>query len=173
MLKKFAILVGVDVVGLGLWIWTEQPGNDMAILGVVVPPVLLLANLLLVLLSLLLQQRGWQTAFLLNAVAAPLLYGLLLTSWFRYSLAHQFTTFTFTQGQKHYTLTLHKRSSGCDILERQSPSTSLGLLTGEYRVSNDTTYLRDPRRGEHCFLYHGYLYQFQGSTQRIPLQSAE
>lgn len=177
MLKQFIILlaalVGADLVWLSLWIWTEQPSNDMAILGVVIPPILCVANLGLGLLCWLLKQGRWRTVLLLNALVAPVLYGLLLASWFRYSLARQFANFTFTQGPKQYTLSLTKQGTDFDILERLGPGASLGLMTGSYLRRNDTTYLNDRSRHKRCFLFHGYLYHFEDSSQPILVRSAD
>ena len=177
MLKQviflFAALVGADLVWLSIWLWTEQPSNDMAILGVVIPPVLAIANLGLGLLCWLLKQGRWRTVFLLNAVVAPVLYGVLLTSWFHYSLARQFAHFTFTQGPKQYTLTLTRQGNDFDILERQGPGAFMGLMRGSYQRRNDTTYLDDPHRPKRCFLHHSYLYHFEDSPHPILVRSTD
>ncbi len=50
---------------------------------------------------------------------------------------------------------------------------SVGLLTGDYRVTNDTLYLRDPHQSKRCFVYQGHLYGFGGTPTPILLTPKE
>ena len=171
MFKKILVLIFIDFLITAIWLLSAQLANDMAIVGVVIPPIIFIANLLVAATLLFFKETSWAGALAINSITSSAVFIFLLQFWFSYSHKVQYKEFYFARNKKNFELTIEKIGAGFNIVERIDAGAANGVLYGIYSIKHDTTFLIDVQRKKNCFIYHGKLYGFGDTIKPIILTS--
>jgi hypothetical protein len=147
--QQFLILIGIDIFILTILILYLHADQSVAIIVIFILPIILLVNIVLALVLWLFRNKIYKM-FLLNAVVACVIFGLLFSAWFYYRRKTSYKIMTFNIDKTNYELELGYRDSSYDISEIPNDSLSkgfergnIGIMRGRFEIKNGRIYLMD------------------------------
>ncbi len=150
MKSKGLIIIGLIIVVLetmifGLWIYSEKPTPDISIALIIILPLIFGANIVVGLILYFVKKRQTANIVFANSFVGPVIFYFLWTLWFIDWRDRNYTEYSFEIEKNRFEVSLSKTSdyfSISDITNQKNGSTT-GLFFGEYQVNGDTIILAD------------------------------
>ncbi len=146
MIKKIIITVILDMLIFLLFVFSRQPEPSEAILEVFIIPLLFIINLVAGLIFLSLRKRETGFALLINAVLAPIFFGITWNGWDDYYHYTNYTIIHVHDKGTRYVITIYKKTNDYDIAKTLHKGASEGTASGHYTIKGNTFYLADGSR---------------------------
>lgn len=173
MIKQLIVITVVDVVLLGLFVYSTNPDPSIAIGIIIIIPIIFLINIFIGIVLKALKNK-WANVILINSIIASLVFNELCSFAIERQTALNYKTFYFRDSDKDYELNFvlekgkFKDSLTYEIYERISAGSITMGFGGRYKIKNDTLLLIDDSSiNKNMKMFGNALYDYPETGKKV------